>query len=192
MNAFSPFAFLIVSVCSVAGLAQSPQPTLTIGPHALRTGMPESEVLAQLGTDLILKAVQKGLGPGWELPAITPPESTWLVEKDLAGMIIVLGQVGFTNHKLVSVSRNWDVKPTSARSLFSAVELASKNLEEEGFTNCRLATSDGSQAVDKGSVSLQKIDLNCGTKGISLSLTISDAPNYVSTSMHVWEWMHGD
>jgi hypothetical protein len=192
MNAFNPFAFLIVSVCSVAGFAQSPHPTLTIGPHVLTTGMPESEVLDQLGADLILKAVQKGIGPGSELPTITPPESTWLVEKDLAGMIIVLGQVGFANHKLVSVSRNWDVKTTSARSLFSALDFASRNLDEEGFTNCKLATADGSYAVDKGSVSAQKIDLNCGTKGIIISLTISDAPNYISTSMHVWEWMHGD
>jgi len=141
--------------------------------------MPESEVLEQLGNDLILRAVPKGIGPGSEWTTITPPEST-------------LGRVGFTNHRLVSVSRNWDVKTTSARSLFYALDLASKNLEEDGFTNCRLTTGDKNQTVDKGSVSAQQIDLNCGAKGVTIFLTITDAPNYVSTSMHVREWLRGD
>ena len=191
MNLFKPLAILIVTMCGVAGFAQSKPPSLNIGPHALRIGLSESEVLDQLGTDLILRKVQKENGPGSELTIITPPESTYAVEKDLAGVIVLLGEVGFTNHQLVSVSRNWDVKTSSARSLFYALNLASKNLEEEGFTNCKIATGDRSYTVDKGSVSAQQIDLNCGTKGITLSLAISDAPSFVSTSMHVREWMRG-
>jgi hypothetical protein len=184
-------AFLIVSVCSVAGFAQSAAASLTIGPHVLTIGMPESEVLELLGTDLILR-VPNGLGPGPELMASTRPESIWTVEKDLGGMISVLGQIGFADHQLVSVSRNLEVKTTSARSLFNALDLASKNLEDEGFTNCRLTTGDSSRMVDRGSVSAKQINLNCGKKGITIYLTTSDAPNYLSTAMSVKEWMRGD
>jgi hypothetical protein len=153
--------------------------------------MPESEVLEQLDADLILRTAPKAIGPGPELATTTSPESTWLVEKNLGGVITVLGQVSFANHQLSSVSRNLEVKSTSARSLFYAIDLASRNLEEEGFTNCQLTTVHGNYTVDNGSVSAKQINLNCGMKGITIYLTTSDAPNYVSTAMSVREWMHG-
>jgi hypothetical protein len=153
--------------------------------------MAESEVLEQLGGDLILKTVPKGVGPGPELATVTPPDSTWAIEKNLAGMFVVLGQVSFAHHQLISVSRNLEVKSTSARSLFNALDLASRQLEEDGFTNCRLSTVRGSYPVDKGSVSAKQINLDCGNKGITIYLTTSDAPDFVSTAMSVREWMHG-
>lgn len=152
--------------------------------------MAESEVLEQLGGDLILKTVPKGVGPGPELATAIPPDSTWVVEKNLAGMFVVLGQVSFAHHQLISVSRNLEVKST-ARSLFNALDLASRKLEEDGFTNCRLSTVQGIYPVDKGSVSAKQINLDCGMKGITIYLTTSDAPNFVSTAMSVREWMHG-
>jgi hypothetical protein len=180
---------LMVTMCASPGFAQSTPPSLTLGPHELRMGLLESEVLDQLGTDLILRKIPKDTGPASEFTTITPPESNWAVQKDLAGVTIVLGQVGFTNHQLVSVSRNWDVKTTSARSLFSALNLATKDLEEEGFKDCKISTVDRNYRVNKGGVTAQQIDLNCGVKGITISLAVSDAPNFVSTSMHVREWM---
>jgi len=152
--------------------------------------MAESEVLEDLGRDLILRAVSKVVGPGPELSTSTPAESTWAVEKNLAGMFVVLGQISFANHRLLSVSRNLEVKSTSARSLFYALELAGKNLEEEGFTNCQLSTVRGNYTVDKGSVSAKQINLNCGIKGITIYLTTSDAPTFVSTAISVREWLH--
>ena len=191
MNQRRCLAFLIIAACSFAGLAQAATPSLAIGSHVLRIGMPESEVLEQLGADLVLRTVPKGVGPGPELAAPTPPESTWLVEKDLAGVMTVLGQISFASHQLISVSRNLEVKSTSAKSLFYAIDLASRHLVEEGFTDCQLSTVRGNYAVENGSVSAKQINLSCGTKGITIYLTTSDAPNYVSTAMSVREWMHG-
>lgn len=182
---------LAISICSMAGFAQSAAPSLTIGSHALTIGMAESEVLEQLGSDLVLKRIQKGSGPGPEPATATPADSTWAVEKNLGGMLVVLGQVSFADHQLLSVSRNLEVKSTSAKSLFYALDLAGKNLEEEGFTNCRLTTVHASYTVDNGSVSAKQFNLNCGVKGITIYLTTSDAPSYVSTALSVREWMHG-
>jgi hypothetical protein len=191
MKSCTSLAPFLLTLCTLAGLAQSASPSLSFGSHALTIGMAESEVLEQLGSDLILKTVPKGVGPGPELATATPPDSTWAVEKNLAGMFVVLGQVSFANHQLISVSRNLEVKSTSAKSLFYALDLAAKHLEEEGFPNCRLSTAHGSYPVDKGSVSAKQINLNCGMKGITIYLTTSDAPDFVSTAMSVREWMHG-
>ncbi len=182
---------LAIALSPVAGSAQSASPSLTIGSHVLKIGMAESEVLEQLGSDLILRTASKVVGPGPELETAAAPDSTWTVEKNLAGMFVVLGQISFANHKLLSVSRNLEVKSTSSRTLFYALDLASRNLEEEGFTNCQLTTVRGSYPVDKGSVSAKQINLNCGMKGITIYLTTSDAPNFVSTAISVREWMHG-
>jgi hypothetical protein len=182
---------LVLAVCSVAGFTQSASPSLSLGSHVLTIGMAESEVLEQLGGDLIIKTVPKGVEPGPELATSTPPESTWAVEKNLAGMFVVLGQVSFAHHQLISVSRNQEVKSTSARSLFNTLDLASRQLEEDGFTNCRLSTVHGNYTVDNGSVSAKQINLNCGVKGITIYLTTSDAPRFVSTAMSVRERMHG-
>jgi hypothetical protein len=153
--------------------------------------MPESEVLEQLGADMILRTAPKAIGPGPELTTPTSPESTWLVEKNLGGVITVLGQISFAGHQLISVSRNLEVKSTSARSLFYALDLASRNLEDEGFTNCQLTTVRGNYTVENGSVSAKQINLSCGMKGVTIYLTTSDAPSYVSTAISVREWMHG-
>jgi hypothetical protein len=191
MNLRRLLGLLVIALSSTMGSAQSAAPSLTLGSHVLKIGMAESEVLEELGSDLILRAASKVVGPGPELSASTPAESTWVVEKNLAGMLVVLGQVSFADHQLLSASRNLEVKSTSARSLFYALDLASRNLEEEGFTDCRLTTVRGNYTVDKGSVSAKQINLNCGIKGITIYLTTSDAPTFVSTAISVREWLHG-
>lgn len=47
-------------VCLMAGSGQPPKPSINIGGHVLTLGMPESTVLEQLGTDLILRKFLAG------------------------------------------------------------------------------------------------------------------------------------
>ncbi|HUV69972.1 MAG TPA: hypothetical protein VMW15_09950 [Terracidiphilus sp.] len=178
---------LFLAMCSAGGFAQAVKPSITIGTHVLTLGMPESTVLEQVGNDLTLRHLPPGSKQGDET---NPPDSIWLVEEKTGNRFVLLGEVSFTAHKLSSVSRNWEIEISSAKSLFYAIDAASKSLEQEGFTNCQLSTVDRDYTVENGSISTRDVELDCGMKGTSISLSSSDAPDTVPTSASVMEWLH--
>lgn len=186
MNArIAVMALFLASICTY-GRAQQASPTITLGGHVLRLGMPESTVLEQLGGDFVLRNLPAGTKLSWSERA---PESTWAVEKKTESGFVVTGMVAFDGHKLVSASHNSEAEVRSANSLFYAVDLASKSLEQQGYVACDLSTTDDGYTLENGSVSSKAIDLKCGSKGMSISLETSDAPDHVPTSITVIEWL---
>jgi hypothetical protein len=69
-----------------------------------------------------------------------------------------------------------------------ALDLAGKRLEQ-GFTSLQLSTEDSGYTVENGSVSTKQVELNCGVKGETSPLSISDTPDHVPTSLAVEEWL---
>jgi len=178
------------------GRAQTVAPSITIGTHTLTLGMSETSVLEQLGSDLILKILPGGSArvayatPEWR--KLNSPESSWILEKkSTSGSVEIVGTVGFDAHRLVLAERHFEVEAASARSLFYAIDLASKSLEHDGFSGCQISTLDDNFTVEGGSSSKKVVFIDCGMKGISVELDTSDVPGWTPTSMGVIEWLHG-
>lgn len=177
---------LLLAVACFLGHAQALAPSISIGTHVLTLGMPESTVLQQLGTDFTLRSFPQGVKASYSKET---PESTFGVQKKTESGFVQLGVVSFDANKLVSAHRNWEIEITSSKSFFYAVDLASKSLEREGLTACQLSTIDNGYTRENGSVAFKEIDLDCGMKGESISLSLSDAPDMVPASLSVIEWL---
>ncbi len=119
---------IFLATCVLPGGAQTVTPSITIGTHVLTLGMPESKVLEQLGTDLILRKYPAGVRPS---SAKYPPESAWGVQRKTESGFAIVGSVTFDDHKLSTAIRNWEIYDSS-KSLFYAVNEAMKSLEADG------------------------------------------------------------
>ncbi len=178
--------------CLTVGLAQTVTPSITIGIHVLKLGMPESTVLEQLGTDLILRKFPAGVKPS---SAKYPPQSAWMIQTKTQSGFTVIGSVTFDDHRLTTAIRNWEIQESSSKSLFYAVNSALKELEADGLTACRVATYGASQMIDSpseggtGTLDTKEILIHCGMKQVKISLNLSDAPGMSPSSIQVSEWL---
>ncbi len=180
-------AVLLLVVCCAAD-AQTVTPSITIGTHVLTLGMPETTVLEQLGTDLELYPIQH---PG---NGVT---SGWIVSKKTGALKgELMGSVYFdASHHLWDAMRSWDVEDTSSKTLFYAINEATKSVESDGLTACHISTHDKSQTwtgpFGTGSIDSKEIMIDCGIKKITIDLTLSDVPRMVPTSISVEEELRG-
>jgi hypothetical protein len=175
MTIRSFFVSMIVSINCASGVAQSVVPSITIGTHVLTVGMSESVVMSDLRADYNLSKMSGSL-------------DSWMVEKKVPDGYSVVGMVGFEDHKLHGAYRNLEVEPTSAKSLFYAFANATKNLERQGFVDCKLKSAEQDVPMEDGAVATRSVSLACGPKTIVMELVVSDAPS-VTSSIYVNEWI---
>jgi hypothetical protein len=152
--------FLSLVACSATGFAQAVTPSITIGTHKLTLGMPEDIVLKQLGADLHLLQNQSGY---------------WSVLRQKGQVIeAALGSVAFTDHRLSLATRTWEIDESSIKSLFYAIDAASKELEREGLTNCHISTTVKAFQAGETSTTSQEVEIDCGIKRVQISLDLAD------------------
>ncbi len=169
------FALLFsLAVCSAVGHAQTIEPSITIGTHTLTLGMPEQVVLNRLGSEFALHSYgRSSKGTAW---AITDPT------KQPGSGFDVVGSLFFdSSHRLETVMRDWAIEDTSSSSFFSALDSASKNLERNGLTSCRISTSDKDSSVaGGGSIHVRGVYFDCGLLQVSIEQMLSKSAGVAS------------
>jgi hypothetical protein len=159
-------------------VAQTPQPSVTIGTHVLKLGMDETTVLEELGRDFDMQN----------------HSGSWMAMPRFGHDNVPAGSVRFAAHKLTSAGRYWVVDENSSKSLVYAIHEATASLQRDGFTNCKISTSSESLVVDRGgpfhgNVTHNSTDMDCGVKGINIFLSLSDVVGDAPVSIEVSEWL---
>lgn len=186
MKACIAFLPLFLAVLCVPGRAQTVTPSITIGTHVLTLGMPESSVLAQLGSDLELRPMGR-----------SPSGSSWGISKKTGPIYQPMGSVYFdASHHLTSAMSNRETEDTSGKSLFYAIDEATQSLEHDGLTECQISagnktqTEDAPSGVGSGTLSTRVILMDCGVKQVRITLYLSDVPGETPTQIEVTEFLH--
>lgn len=184
MNTRLAVLSLFLALCCDAGFGQAVTPSITIGTHVLKLGMQEQVVLEQLGPEFNLRADRGSKGTAWSITK--HPGSTFEP----------VGSLFFdSSHRLVSAMRNWEIDETSSKSLFYAINEATKSLESDGLTDCQISSNGASQMEQapsgegSGTVSKQEVLIDCGVKKIRIYLFLTDTPGVVPSSIGVTEWL---
>jgi len=161
-------------------------PSVTIGTHVLTLGMNEAAVLGELRGDFTLQSISGSVAQS----------SSWTVSQKMGpDDFRMVGNVAFTQHKLVDAIRYWHPDEASSKSLFYAMNEAIQSLEREGLTRCQVSTStagrvEGSPSGDgAGSVNTKQIVIDCGVKQVTVMLNLSDVPGFTPTDVVVLEWL---
>jgi hypothetical protein len=175
--------FILLAACSSSANALAVTPSVAIGTHVLTLGMPESLVLEQLGTDLHLQRL-----PG-------SSSSSWLVSKKVGSTYKAIGSVTFDSQRLTTAIRYWVIEDSSSKSLFYAINEATKSLEHDGLTTCQVSTYGANETTDapsgggSGSLDTREIFIDCGVKQVKITLSLSDASGMAPSSIEVAEWL---
>jgi hypothetical protein len=169
MKARIAVLLLFLPVWCVSGRAQTVTPSITIGTHVLTLGMPESSELEQLGTDLQVYPIQDS--------GLKDSGSNWIVSQKRQTKDFIIADVHFdASHHLASAAHSWDIEKTSSKSLFDAINEATKSLERDGRTACHLSTYGTSErhfpAFDP---EITGILIDCGIKKATIELLLSDS-----------------
>lgn len=161
---------LFLAVCCAAGRAQTVTPSITFGTHVLKLGMQETVVLEQLGSDFNLRAIRGSAG------------TTWTVSEHPGSEFKYMGSLFFdSSHHLAFAMRYWEIDDTSSSSFFYALESASKSLEGNGLTNCRVSTTEkDSSVVGGGNIHVKEILFDCGPEQVSIDQNLSKSADIIS------------